>query len=104
MLFVSAPTMEALNAIRPDDASAGDSLFGLSDDQIGRRVTAAAAAAGLGEGFTGHSARVGMAQDLARCWDGIAGIDDGGEVAVTDDARQIHPCRTGWARCDCGIL
>ena len=66
VLFVSAPTMEALNAIRPDDASAGDSLFGLSDDQIARRVTAAAAAAGLGEGFTGHSARVGMAQDLAR--------------------------------------
>ena len=66
MLFVSAPTMEALRAIRPSDASAGDSLFGLSDDQIARRVTAAAKAAGLGGGFTGHSARVGMAQDLAR--------------------------------------
>ena len=66
VLFVSASTMEALKAIRPDNASAGDSLFGLSDDQIARRVTAAAAAAGLGEGFTGHSARVGMAQDLAR--------------------------------------
>ena len=66
VLFVSAPTMEALRAIRPVDASAGDSLFGLSDDQIARRVTAAAQAAGLGKGFTGHSARVGMAQDLAR--------------------------------------
>ena len=66
VLFVSAPTMEALRAIRPSDASAGDSLFGLSDDQIARRVTAAAEAAGLGGGFTGHSARVGMAQDLAR--------------------------------------
>ena len=66
VLFVSSPTMEALKAIRPDDASAGDSLFGLSDDQIARRVTAAAAAAGLGAGHTGHSARVGMAQDLAR--------------------------------------
>ena len=31
-----------------------------------RRVQAAARAAGLGEGFTGHSGRVGMAQDLAR--------------------------------------
>ena len=66
VLFVSVPTMEALRAIRPVDASAGDSLFGLSDDQIARRVTAAAEAAGLGKGFTGHSARVGMAQDLAR--------------------------------------
>ncbi len=34
--------------------------------QIGRRVKAAAVAAGLGEGFTGPSGRVGMAQDLAK--------------------------------------
>ena len=40
-------------------------LFGISPRQIGRRVQAAAQAAGLGEGFTGHSGRVGMAQDLA---------------------------------------
>ena len=40
-------------------------VFGLSARQIGRRVDAAAKAAGLGEGFTGHSGRVGMAQDLA---------------------------------------
>ena len=66
MLFVSAPTMEALKAMRPVDANTDDSLFGLSDEQIARRVSSAAAAAGLGEGFTGHSARVGMAQDLAR--------------------------------------
>ena len=40
-------------------------VFELSPQQIGRRVNAAAKAAGLGEGFTGHSGRVGMAQDLA---------------------------------------
>ena len=40
-------------------------VFGLSASQIGRRVNAAAKAAGLGDGFTGHSGRVGMAQDLA---------------------------------------
>ena len=40
-------------------------VFGLSASQIGRRVAAAAKAAGLGDGFTGHSGRVGMAQDLA---------------------------------------
>ncbi len=66
VLFVSGPTMEALRAIRPAEANVDESLFGLSDEQIARRVTSAAAAAGLGEGFTGHSARVGMAQDLAR--------------------------------------
>ena len=66
MLFVSAPTMEALGAIRPVQVGAGDSLLGLSAEQIGRRMSSAAAAAGLGDGFTGHSARVGMAQDLVR--------------------------------------
>ena len=34
--------------------------------QIGRRVQAAARAAGLGDGYTGHSGRVGMAQDLVK--------------------------------------
>ena len=64
VLFVSAPTMETLRAIRPADSDAGDSLFGLSAEQIGRRVSSAAVVAGLGEGYSGHSARVGMAQDL----------------------------------------
>ena len=55
-------------AIRPAQQllDAGKPVFGLSPRQIGRRVQAAARAAGLGEGFTGHSGRVGMAQDLAR--------------------------------------
>ena len=55
-------------AIRPAQAllDASTPVFGLSPRQIGRRVQAAAVAAGLGEGFTGHSGRVGMAQDLAK--------------------------------------
>ena len=41
-------------------------LFGLSASQIGLRVTAAKAASlGDWESFSGHSGRVGMAQDLA---------------------------------------
>ena len=39
-------------------------VFGLGPRQLARRIDAAARAAGLGAGFTGHSARVGMAQDL----------------------------------------
>ena len=53
----------------PEDAAVVDPVtlvFELSASQIGRRVNAAAKAAGLGEGFTGHSGRVGMAQDLAK--------------------------------------
>ena len=41
--YLSVQTVKALDAIRPEEASA----------------------AGLGEGFNGHSGRVGMAQDLA---------------------------------------
>ena len=66
VLFVSGPTMEALSAVKPDDVNDAAPLFGLSAEQIGRRISSAAAAVGLGGGYTGHSARVGMAQDLAR--------------------------------------
>lgn len=41
-------------------------VFALSDRQIARRIAAAAKAAGLGEGFSGHSGRVGMAQRMTR--------------------------------------
>ena len=63
--FVSSPTMEALGSIRagaPDAAS----IFGLRPNQISKRIKQAAQAAGLGDGFSGHSPRVGMARDLAR--------------------------------------
>lgn len=63
--FLSAPTMDSLRAIRagaPDDGR----VFGLSAGSISRRIGQAAHAAGLGEGFSGHSPRVGMARDLAR--------------------------------------
>ncbi len=44
----------------------GASVFGLSDRQIARRIAAVAKAAGLGDGFSGHSGRVGMAQRMTR--------------------------------------
>ena len=50
------------------------SVFGLSPRQIGRRVNAAARAAGLGEGYTGRSGRVGMAQDLAKTGAELPGL------------------------------
>ena len=43
-----------------------DSVFGLRPNQLSRRIKQAAEAAGLGDGFSGHSPRVGMARDLAR--------------------------------------
>lgn len=57
--------MFALDAIR-GDSQPGDSVLGMSVRQMNNRIKAAAVAAGVGEGFRGHSARVGMAQDLVR--------------------------------------
>ncbi len=63
--FLSAQTMEALRSICGARVST-DSVFGLRPNQISRRIKQAAQAAGLGDGFSGHSPRVGMARDLAR--------------------------------------
>ena len=65
VLFISAPTMARLASIR-DGVAEGDSVFGLCRSQMTKRIKHAARAAGLGEGFSGHSPRVGMARDLAR--------------------------------------
>ena len=68
VLYIGDEADEALRAIRPVEQllDLNAPIFGLSARQIGRRVQAAALAAGLGEGFTGHSGRVGMAQDLVK--------------------------------------
>ena len=63
--FLSARTMEALGLIRGETGDTG-SVFGLRPNQMSRRIKQAARTAGLGEGFSGHSPRVGMARDLAR--------------------------------------
>ena len=66
-LYIGKQAAEALKAIRPaqEQLNLQTPVFNLSPQQIGRGVTAAAKAAGLGDGFTGHSGRVGMAQDLS---------------------------------------
>ena len=63
--FLSAQTMAALRLIRGARVST-DRVFGLRPNQISRRIKQAAQAAGLGDGFSGHSPRVGIARDLAR--------------------------------------
>ena len=64
VLYIGQAATAALVAMLPEDGAVVNPetpVFGLSESQIGRRVRAA----GLGDGFTGHSGRVGMAQDLA---------------------------------------
>ena len=60
-----APDGSGVAAIRPAQADGAAPVFGLAARQLNRRIQAMARAAGLGEGFSGHSGRVGMAQDLA---------------------------------------
>ena len=65
MLYVGPEAAADLRRIRPEDAAPGDRVFGLRTGRtISNRLAAMARAAGLGEGFSGHSPRVGMAQDL----------------------------------------
>ena len=63
--FLSSETMAALDSMRKGDQGS-DSIFGLRPNQIAERIKRAAQAAGLGDGFSGHSPRVGMARDLAK--------------------------------------
>ncbi len=64
-VYLTPASVEALTAIRPADAHGAASVFGLSAASISRRIRAAAAVAGLGRGFSGHSGRVGMARRMA---------------------------------------
>ena len=63
--FVSRRTMRLLSAMR-EDAQPTDGIFGLHRNQISNRIKRAAQTAGLGDDFSGHSPRIGMAQDLAQ--------------------------------------
>ena len=62
---VGPEAVDALRRIRPGSALPGERVFGLRTGRaISNRLAAMARAAGLGDGFSGHSPRVGMAQDL----------------------------------------
>ena len=58
---VTAATARALREIRPTDADPTSPMFGLTGEALGNRVRAAARTASLGDGFIGHSGRIGMA-------------------------------------------
>ena len=66
VLYLSPRTMVDLAALRPaHDYQGEQKVFGLSGSQIGRRIARACEVAGFPGAFSGHSPRVGMAQDLA---------------------------------------
>ena len=89
-VYLGQAAMTALAAIRPADVDGAAPIFGLSVRQLNRRIQAMARAAGLGEGFSGHSGRVGMAQDLTASGAEAARADGRRSVAVAPDAGAVH--------------
>ena len=73
-LYLSAETVQDLELIRPDVFDPEDRIFGLSSASISRRVRKACTVAGFGDGFSGHSGRVGMAEDLADAGAGLPAL------------------------------
>ena len=61
---VTAATARALWEIRPGNTDPSAPVFGLTGEALANRVRAAARAGGLGDGFTGHSGRIGMARRM----------------------------------------
>ena len=94
MLFLGPPAVEALLAIRPEEAviDPGPRVFGLSVSQIGRRIKAATKIAGLGEGFAGHSPPRGHGPSPRpeRRGSGVTGAHDSGKVGQSDHTGQVH--------------
>lgn len=65
IVYIGPDACDALRAWRERAGAAPDaSVFGWSASQIGRVVRRACVNAGLGDGYTGHSGRVGFAVDL----------------------------------------
>ena len=57
-------TARVLGEIRLADADPEVPVFDLTGEALANRVSAAARAAGLGDGFSGHSGRIGMVRRM----------------------------------------
>ena len=82
--WLSPRTMRALEAIRPKDAQETDRVFGTKYRRtIYRRIRRAAIDAGLGDGYSSHSPRVGMIYDMVAA--------DVSSTAIIHAARWKNP-------------
>ena len=61
---VTENTTRALREVQPHGVDPGTPVFGLTGETLANRVRAVARAAGLGEDFSGHSGRIGMARRM----------------------------------------
>ena len=79
---VTETTARALREIQPNDADPTAPVFGLTGEALASRIRAVAKAAGLGDGFSGHSGRIGMARRMV-----AAGAPN---AAVQNQGRWKH--------------
>ena len=63
---ITPAAAQALAAIRPQRPRPAERVFKLDPRQISRRIAQAAQHAGLGDGYSGHSGRVGLARIMSR--------------------------------------
>ena len=92
VLYIGTEASQALLDIRPapELLDPGASIFGMTTRHIGNRVRAAAKAAGLGEGYTGHSGRGGHGPGPGEKRRGTAGADDRRPVEIVPNAGEIY--------------
>lgn len=102
IVWLSPGAMSALEAIRPVSEQPDDRIFRISMSTVERRIKAAGIAAGLGDGLSGHSARVGMTQELVKAGIHIAAIMRAGRWSSSEMvpyySRNILASESGVAQ------
>ena len=89
VVYLGTAALRALEALRPAGAGPDAPVFAsprapgqaLSESAISRAIERAARRAGLGDGFSGHSPRIGMALDLSRAGMATHAIQQAGRWA-----------------------
>ena len=93
MLYIGQAAAQALRAIIPEDAAVvgpAVPVFGLSAGQIGRRVNAAAKAAGPRRRLHRPFGKGGHGPGPGGLGGGAAGADDRRPVEELQDAGKVH--------------
>ena len=100
---LSPGTMAALDAIRPTSPDPDGRPFTYTwERSVGERIKRIASLAGLGDDFSGHSPRVGMAQTLVAAGFSVAMVAQAGgwtdQDMVLRYSSKIEPGRAAVAR------
>ena len=112
--YVGQSAAAALRRIAGDEPEPSARVFGLrSGRSVSNRIRAMARAAGLGDGYSGHSPRVGMAMDLTASGISLQALQVAGRwksegrptrrrslVPSVGPAVRVPPCvQWRWTRC-----